>query len=130
RIAAVLDWEMATLGDPMTDVGLQVMYWARGAAGSLASTPANAVSALPGFLTLDEALQRYGEKSGRSMERLDFDIVLAYFKLAVIVEGIYARFLEGGTVGAGFEGTGEQARGLAVSGLAVADRSPMTKLRG
>jgi len=130
HIAAVLDWEMATLGDPLADVGLQVMYWARGASGAPASTPANAVSALPGFLTLDEAITRYAEQSGRSMEKLDFYVVLAYFKLAVIVEGIYARFLEGGTVGAGFEGTGQQAMGLALGGLALADKSSMTALRG
>jgi aminoglycoside phosphotransferase (APT) family kinase protein len=88
------------------------------------------VTALPGFLKREEAIARYAEKSGRDLSNLDFYVVLAHFKLAVIVEGIYARFLEGGTVGAGFEGTGMQAAALATGGLAVADRSEMKELRG
>jgi aminoglycoside phosphotransferase (APT) family kinase protein len=75
-------------------------------------------------------MQRYAEKSGRDISHLDFYIVLAYFKLAVIVEGIYARFLEGGTVGTGFEATGAQAQNLARTGLAVANASSVATLRG
>ena len=76
------------------------------------------------------AIERYAEKSGRDLTNLDFYVVLAYFKLAVIVEGIYARFLEGGTVGTGFEATGAQAKNLARAGLAVAERSSIAALRG
>ena len=75
-------------------------------------------------------MARYAEKSGRDLSNLDYYVVLAHFKLAVIVEGIYARFLEGGTVGTGFETTGAQAQGLARSGLAIADRSTVAALRG
>jgi aminoglycoside phosphotransferase (APT) family kinase protein len=87
------------------------------------------VTALPGFMRREEAMQRYAEKSGRDISHLDFYIVLAYFKLAVIVEGIYARFLEGGTVGTGFEATGAQAQNLARTGLAVANGSSVATLR-
>ena len=131
HIAAVLDWEMATLGDPLADVGMQVMYWSGAGEGmEPAQGIAAAVTALPGFMRRQEAIERYAEKSGRDLTNLDFYVVLAYFKLAVIVEGIYARFLEGGTVGTGFEATGAQAKNLARAGLAVADRSPIAALRG
>jgi aminoglycoside phosphotransferase (APT) family kinase protein len=130
HIAAVLDWEMATLGDPLADVGMQYMYWAGSDGQGTAQGISGAVTALPAFLKRDDAIRRYAEKSGRDLANLDFYIVLAYFKLAVIVEGIYARFLEGGTVGAGFEATGVQAQNLARAGLAVANASPVPSLRG
>ncbi len=130
RIAAVLDWEMATLGDPLADVGMQVMYWTGSGAGDQpAQGTSAAITALPGFLRREEGIKRYAEKSGRDLGDLDFYVVLAYFKLAVIVEGIYARYLEGGTVGAGFEATGAQAKNLARTGLAVAHASSVPSLR-
>ncbi|HZP58563.1 MAG TPA: phosphotransferase family protein [Dehalococcoidia bacterium] len=130
HIAAVLDWEMATLGDPLADVGMQFMYWGGTGANGQPAVGAGSVTALPGFPTRDEAIRRYAEKSGRDLSNLDFYVVLAYFKLAVIVEGIYARFLEGGTVGAGFEGTGAQAQLLARTGLSIASASTVPSLRG
>ncbi len=132
KIAAVLDWEMATLGDPLADVGQQIMYWA-GGEGDRQSAPgiaSGSVTALPGFLPRDEAIARYAKRTGLDLSNLDFYVVLAYFKLAVIVEGIYARFLEGGTVGAGFEATGAQAMSLARGGLAIANASSVPALRG
>jgi aminoglycoside phosphotransferase (APT) family kinase protein len=131
HIAAVLDWEMATLGDPLADLGMQVMYWADSAPGGYPNAPgiaSGSVTALPGFPKRDAAIRRYAERSGRNLENLDYYVVLAYFKLAVILEGINARFLEGGTVGAGFEGIGAQALGLARNGLAVANRSSVAGL--
>ena len=130
HIAAVLDWEMATLGDPLADVGMQYMYWAGSDGQGSAQSISGAVTALPVFLKRDDAIRRYAEKSGRDLANIDFYIVLAYFKLAVIVEGIYARFLEGGTVGAGFEATGAQAQNLARAGLAVANASAVPSLSG
>ena len=133
HIAAVLDWEMATLGDPLTDVGLQVMYWPERdavAAPPGAGIASASVLTLPGFPTRDEAMKRYAEKSGRDLSNLDFYAVLAFFKLAVILEGIHARFLEGGTVGAGFETMANQVLVLARQGMAIADRSSIAALRG
>jgi aminoglycoside phosphotransferase (APT) family kinase protein len=132
HIAAVLDWEMATLGDPLTDVGLQFMYWPDRGGGPAATgaVTSGAVLALPGFPTRSEAIKRYAEKSGRDISSLDFYAALAFFKLAVILEGIHARYLEGGTVGAGFETMGDQAIALARQGLAVADASSVAALRG
>ncbi len=133
RIAAVLDWEMATLGDPLADVGLLMMYWADAEGSSGTDMPgiaSSAVTALPGFLTKAEARERYAERSGRDLGNLDFYIVLGHFKLAVILENMHARFLAGGTVGAGFEVIGQNARLLTSRGLAIADNSALAALRG
>ena len=133
HIAAVLDWEMATLGDPLADLGAQVMYWPeRGGLGTGPGSAAasGAVLTLPGFPTRQEAMRRYAERSGRDITNLDFYAALAYFKLAVILEGINARFLEGGTVGAGFETMAQQVLILTRGGLAVTDQSSIAALRG
>lgn len=133
RIVAVLDWEMSTLGDPLADVGLLMMYWVGRDPDDPLSSPAVAntnVIALPGFPSREEAARIYAERSGRDLSNLDFYTVLAHFKLAVILENMHARFLAGGTVGSGFETIGDQVFVLARRGLAVADRSPVRALRG
>src|SRR3990172_10131031 len=114
---------MATLGDPLADLGILRMYWRdRDADASLAGTVGGAgVITLPGFPTWQEASARYEQKTGRDLSHLDFYIVLAHFKLAVILENMHARFQAGGTVGAGFETIGNQVLVLARAGLAVAD---------
>jgi aminoglycoside phosphotransferase (APT) family kinase protein len=133
RIAAILDWEMATLGDPLADIGLLMMYWADPDEVSMLAAPgiaSVAVTALPGFPSREEAAARYAERSGRDLANLDFYTVLAHFKLAVILENMHARFLAGGTVGAGFEVIGQQVLLLANRGLNIANRSSMAALRG
>jgi len=129
HIIAILDWEMATLGDPLADMGLLRMYWAEREGEGLEVGSA-AVTALPGFPTWEEVAQRYAEKSGRDLSRLDYYVVLAHFKLSVILENMYARFLAGGTVGEGFERIGDQAIFLARRGLEIANKSQMPQLRG
>jgi aminoglycoside phosphotransferase (APT) family kinase protein len=130
HIAAVLDWEMATLGDPLADVGLLRMYWAnRAGDGGRPVVASNAVISLPGFPTWEEAAARYAERSGRDLSHLDFYTVLAHFKLAVILENMHARFLAGGTVGSGFEAIGQQVLLLTRAGLAVAESSSIRALR-
>jgi aminoglycoside phosphotransferase (APT) family kinase protein len=129
HMIAILDWEMATLGDPLADVGMLRMYWARGEDEAL-RVAAGALTALPGFPTWDEVAERYARRSGRDLSNLDYYIVLAHFKLAVILENMYARYLAGGTVGEGFETVGEQAINLARRGLHIADQSSMPQLRG
>jgi aminoglycoside phosphotransferase (APT) family kinase protein len=103
RITAVLDWEMSTLGDPLTDLALLVAYAER----DKVSLPfvSNASSA-PGYPSTDEVVARYVERSGRDVSTLNWYVGFAFFKLAVILEGIYYRFSKGQTVGAGFEAVG------------------------
>jgi aminoglycoside phosphotransferase (APT) family kinase protein len=129
HISAVLDWEMCTLGDSLADMGLLQMYWG-GPTSAQVQLGSGATMTLPGFPTWEEAAKRYEEKSGTSLEGLDFYTVLAHFKLGVILENMYKRFLGGGTVGAGFEIIGQQAYVLGRNGLAQADKSSIATLRG
>lgn len=131
RIVAVLDWEMSTLGDPLTDLGLFLVYWVHWGnddeAGTLATGGA---SGLPGFIGLDEVVERYARLTGRDLSNLDFYIVFAFYKLAVILEGINARFLMGKTVGEGFDQMGQMVTALVDAAFSVADASEIRALRG
>jgi aminoglycoside phosphotransferase (APT) family kinase protein len=127
RIVAVLDWEMSTLGDPLTDVGLLLVYW--GGGEQLTTLTAQGVADLPGFLSRDEVVARYAERSGRDVEHLDFYVLFAMYKLAIIVEGINARYLMGKTLGEGFSEMGAMVDALAEQGLALADASDDVSLR-
>jgi aminoglycoside phosphotransferase (APT) family kinase protein len=100
RIAAVVDWEMATLGDPLTDVGLLVVYQDLAQQGDTIMP-----QMLPerGFLTAAQMVARYAERSPRDLTHLNWYIGFGYFKLAVVAEGIHHRFLAGKTVGEGFD---------------------------
>jgi aminoglycoside phosphotransferase (APT) family kinase protein len=126
KIVAVLDWEMSTLGDPLTDLGIFLVYWGADTGPAVGSSAG--IVATEGFATRDEIVERYAERSGRSIENLDFYVVFATYKLAVILEGINARFLMGKTLGEGFGEMGELVDQLARSGLDVADASPDPKL--
>ena len=128
RIVAVLDWEMSTLGDPLTDLGLFLVYWG-GDIGTAVRSSA-AIATVDGFASADEIVARYAAQSGRSIEHLDFYVVFATYKLAVILEGINARFLMGKTLGEGFTEMGEMVTHLADSALAVADASSDASLHG
>ena len=128
RIVAVLDWEMSTLGDPLTDVGLLAVYW--GDRNARAVLGSQGVSNLPGFPSREEVTERYARESGRDLSELDFYLVYAGYKLAIIVEGINARFLMGKTLGEGFEDMGGAVVALAETALDVADRSSIKALRG
>lgn len=129
HIIAVLDWEMCTLGDSLADLGLLQMYWGNPTSANVA-VGSSAVMSLPGFPTWEEAAARYEAASGESLQGLDFYTVLAHFKLGVILENMYKRFLGGGTVGTGFEIIGQQAVILGKRGLEVADGSSIATLRG
>jgi aminoglycoside phosphotransferase (APT) family kinase protein len=128
RMVAVLDWEMSTLGDPLTDVGLLLVYWGGGA--QLAVLAAQGVGDVPGVLTRDEVVARYAERSGRSVTHLDFYVVFAMYKLAIIVEGIQARYLMGKTLGEGFAEMGAITDSLAEQALELTRRSDDVALRG
>ena len=99
-IAAVVDWEMATLGDPLTDVGLLVVYQTLSAEDDFVMPR---MSPQDGFLTPDELVARYDAGSHRDLSHLPWYVGFGYFKLAVIAEGIHHRYLQGKTVGAGFD---------------------------
>jgi aminoglycoside phosphotransferase (APT) family kinase protein len=132
RVVAVLDWEMCTLGDPLSDVGYTLGYWGEegDSQSQINARPTSSVTARPGFFTRQELVDEYGRLSGRDMSAIEFYQVLAYYKLGVITEGIHARFLAGETVGAGFEGYGERTENLMRFALEIADRAADPRLRG
>ncbi len=127
RVAAVVDWEMSTVGDPLCDLGLLVVYWVGDPADSSASAlPGGRVSLGAGFPGRDELVARYARGSERDLSQLEWYVALGHYKLAIIAEGIHARFLLGMTVGKGFETMGPAVplivdgalRRAAASGLA------------
>lgn len=94
EVAAVVDWELCTLGDPLADLGTLMAYWPeRGTDAISLGQPANLA---PGFPTRGELAARYAERSGRDISELDFFLALGYWKLAIILEGVYARTIAGG----------------------------------
>jgi aminoglycoside phosphotransferase (APT) family kinase protein len=114
KIAAVVDWEMATIADPLTDVGLLIVYQRLGELGD-----GPLASQAPGYPAEADVLERYALRSGRDLSDLGFHIALASFKLAVIMEGIYYRYTQGQTVGIGFASTGTLAGRLIDGGIAA-----------
>ncbi|MFC6065286.1 phosphotransferase family protein [Streptomyces ochraceiscleroticus] len=115
RIAAIVDWEMATLGDPLADLGMLLMYWDPACEPVLGAR--HVPTANPGFPAGRELAERYAALSGRDIGSLAFYQALGCFKLAVIAEGIHARYLAGQTVGTGFEHVGSAVPALLRSGL-------------
>jgi aminoglycoside phosphotransferase (APT) family kinase protein len=104
EVAAVVDWELCTLGDPLTDVGMLVVYW--GEEGD-ELVPLEPATQAPGFPSREEVKTRYAERSGRDLGELDFYIALGLWKLAVILEGVYARHSAGQ-----YGGSAEEVEGM------------------
>jgi aminoglycoside phosphotransferase (APT) family kinase protein len=118
RVAAVLDWELSTLGDPLADLGLTLTYWHDVGDALRAEVPVAAgVTAWPGFPSSAAVAQRYAELSGRDLGDLGFYRALGAMKLAVILEGVHARFLSGTTVSDGYERAGSAVPALVAQGL-------------
>jgi aminoglycoside phosphotransferase (APT) family kinase protein len=105
RIAAVLDWEMCTLGDPLADLGILLVYWSQAdddderAEGLVVPS----ATVLEGFPTRVEVARQYAERSGLDLDELPWYVSFAMFKLAVVCAGIVARVRGGAMVGSGFE---------------------------
>ncbi|WP_026929779.1 phosphotransferase family protein [Glycomyces tenuis] len=119
RVAAVLDWEMATLGDPLVDLGMLGMYWhIRELPGGPVASSAIAPGA--GYPEFDEVVDAYAARSGTAVPDLSWYRAFACYKLAVILEGIHYRYTGGQTVGEGFDRIGALVAPLAEEGLARA----------
>jgi aminoglycoside phosphotransferase (APT) family kinase protein len=96
EVAAVVDWELCTLGDPLADVGLLMAYWPERGEGDDVVALGMPANLAPGFPTQAEIAARYAERSGRDLSDLNFYVALGYWKLAIILEGVYARYTAGG----------------------------------
>ena len=101
EINAVLDWEMSTLGDPLSDVALTLVY-----AGRPLLTGNRTSTSVPGHPSLVEMADHYAKRSGRDVSDLHWYVGFAAFKLAVILEGVHYRYVQGQTVGEGFDTVG------------------------
>ena len=123
-VAAVVDWELCTLGDPLADLGLLLDYWAEPGDEMVPLTRAPTLAA--GFPTRDELAARYAQRSGRDIAQLDFFVALGYWKLAAILEGVYARYAAGayGETTDEFRSFGEIVEQLADAALDAVRRLP------
>ena len=97
RLTAILDWEMATVGDPLADLGYLMSFWIEPGERDEFSEVAGNVTTEPGFPTRAEMVQRYATGSGRDVTDLTAYVVLAIWKLAILLEGSYSRHLAGTT---------------------------------
>jgi aminoglycoside phosphotransferase (APT) family kinase protein len=95
RLLAIIDWELATIGDPLLDVGLSLAFWGSRPVDPPAMPPVQGVSRVAAAPRREELAARYAERSGRSVDDLKWYMALAFWKLAAIVEGAYAQYLDG-----------------------------------
>ena len=129
RVVAVLDWEMCTVGDPLVDVGLALAYWTMqgGKKGSAASVDQNsslrAVTSGPGWMMREEIIERYAKKTGCDLSRIAFYEAFARFKVAVVIQQIYFRYVQGQTRDERFRNFDGLVRELAAEALELAEQS-------
>ncbi|MGK2928738.1 MAG: phosphotransferase family protein [Acidimicrobiales bacterium] len=123
NVVAVLDWELCTLGDPLADVGLLMVYWSE--PGESAAATLTSPTLAEGMRTRAEILERYAAASGRDLSQIEFYVAFGYWKLACIVEGVYARYI-GGSMGdrdsSDFDVFARQVESMAAQAAAAIDR--------
>lgn len=110
---AIFDWEMSTIGDPLADLGWLLSYWVEAGDSADRRGITSPVTTEPGFLTRREMVDRYESKTGRKMREFAFYEAFAIFKLAIIMEGSYSRFVRGQTDDPLFVGLKERVPALA-----------------
>ena len=125
KVIAVLDWEICTLGDPLADLGLLQVYWT--GPNDPASAWTGSATTAEGFYDRAQLAERYAAVSGRDLSDLPFYVSFAYWKLACILEGVYARYL-GGALGARDSAELEPFK-LQVEGAAAQAEAMLEQLR-
>ena len=128
RIAAVVDWEMATLGDPLADLALTLVYWADPDDIEWVDLAVGATAtAAPGFMSRAEFAASYAARTGRDLSGIGYYMAFGCFKLAVVLEGINARYLQRKTVGEGFEREGKAVPVLIQRAHRMLDSDPLAR---
>jgi aminoglycoside phosphotransferase (APT) family kinase protein len=117
RVVAVLDWEMATIGDPLMDLGTTLGYWVQLDDPEPMHMNVVGPTAVPGSLTRQELVARYAEKTGRDVSGILFYYCFGVYKIAVIIQQIYARYVRGHTQDPRFARLNERVAALAQAGL-------------
>ena len=120
RVVAIFDWDMCTLGDPLSDLGALLTYWTEPADPPYLQATAMMPLGDLGFLTRDELVARYAEKSGRPVDNIRFYHALGLFRLTVIIAQIYIRYARGQTQDARFAAMGQMIPLLARRAAEVA----------
>jgi aminoglycoside phosphotransferase (APT) family kinase protein len=119
RIRAVLDWEMSTLGDPLTDIGMMFVYWPE--AGEERASTLSPATTLPGFPTRRDVAERYAQHTGADLSDLNWYVGFAFFKFAAIIAGIVARSAAGAMAGKDITGYAERIEPSVELGRAALD---------
>jgi aminoglycoside phosphotransferase (APT) family kinase protein len=122
KVEAVLDWEMATIGDPLADVGLTLCYWAWVDRAGVGGTVPGLTSR-PGWYSRDDFVARYSERTGRDLSCIVYYEVLGIYKLAVILQQIYYRFRRGQTQDERFRNFDQSVRALARLAASLAEHN-------
>jgi aminoglycoside phosphotransferase (APT) family kinase protein len=122
RMMGVFDWEMSAVGDPLVDVGILLAYWVHVA--SVNDPTIGTVTTREGWFGRDEILERYATQSGRDLSNIALYEVFAVFKLAVVIQQIYARYVRGQTDDPRFAALGERVASLAEIADRLAERRP------
>jgi aminoglycoside phosphotransferase (APT) family kinase protein len=112
RLIGVFDWEMAALGDPLIDVGILLAYWVPNAPPEQRDA-LTTVTTRPGWLSPAELLEEYARRSGRDLSGIRFYEIFALFKIAVVIQQIYFRFVRGQTDDPRFANFGDRVSFLA-----------------
>ena len=112
EVRAVLDWEMTTIGDPLFDLAVSLSYWVEAGDSQELKEVLPTVASTPGFMTRREFIDRYAEQSGRDLSNIHWYVVFGYFKLAVILQQIYARWHSGQTKDERFADFDERVRNV------------------
>jgi aminoglycoside phosphotransferase (APT) family kinase protein len=122
RVEAVLDWEMATVGDPLSDLGLTLCYWHWATAEEVRAAGIPALTSETGWYTRDQLVERYANQTARDVSKIGYYEVLGVFKLAVIIQQIYARYHRGQTQDQRFANFGTRATSLGKLAARLAER--------
>jgi aminoglycoside phosphotransferase (APT) family kinase protein len=131
RVVAILDWEMSTVGDPLCDLGLLIVYWPDTADDpAVTALHAGGLCLDDGFYSRATIIHEYQVDSRRDLRSLEWYIALGYYKLAIIAEGIAMRHQMGMTVGDGFETMGQMVPPIVEGALERARRSGIAGLAG
>ena len=120
RVVAVLDWEMSTVGDPLIDVGLALTYWTMSGGGS---SSLRAITHGPGWFTREQFISRYEAKTGRDLTGIVFYETFARFKVAVVIQQIYFRYVQGQTQDERFRSLDGLVLSLAREAIQLAQQS-------
>ncbi|HVN04137.1 MAG TPA: phosphotransferase family protein [Bryobacteraceae bacterium] len=123
RVEAVLDWEMATAGDPLVDLGCVMCYWPEAADPPVRRDALSSITTLPGWFTRAQLVDRYARLTGREVTGLGYYEVFGIFKIAVVLQQIYFRYRRGQTRDERFSNFGQRVRGLVEVAAGLAEQA-------